>query len=292
MKLVQFYGPQGALKVGLLQGNVVRDLTLPGDGLTTTNAYCRCALAAGTDLAALVAGVAAARELPCWELAQVRLTLPFYPDEVWGCGVTYKKSMEFRAEELAEPENIYERVYSAARPEVFFKGTAARCSGPGETIGKRADSHFTAPEPELAVLVGAEGQVLGYTLANDVSAWDIERENALYLPQSKIYAKCCALGPYLVTPDEIPDPYAIAISCRIRRQGDIIFTGASSTANLKRRIPHLVSTVRSANVLPPLTAILTGTGIIVPEAAALAPGDVVEITGSGLGTLENVVEEV
>ncbi|HHY92767.1 MAG TPA: 2-keto-3-deoxy-D-arabinonate dehydratase, partial [Firmicutes bacterium] len=277
MQLAQFFTPSGELHVGTAQGTTLLDITLPDQGLVDVNAYCRRALAAGRELTIAVQTATAGQELPRWDLAQVRLTLPFYPDEVWGCGVTYKKSMEFRAEELAEPENIYERVYSAARPEVFFKATAARCSGPGEAIGKRADSRFTAPEPELAVLVGPEGQVLGYTLANDVSAWDIERENALYLPQSKIYAKCCALGPYLVTPDEITDPYAITLSCRIRRQRDIIFTGASSTANLRRRIPDLVAAVRRSNVLPPLTAILTGTGIIVPEEAALAVGDVVEI---------------
>jgi 2-dehydro-3-deoxy-D-arabinonate dehydratase len=225
-------------------------------------------------------------------LTEVRLTIPFFPDEVWGCGVTYKKSMEFRAKELVEPQNIYERVYTAARPEIFFKATAARCVGPGEPIGKRADSRFTAPEPELAVLVGPEGQVLGYTLANDVSAWDIERENALYLPQSKIYARCCALGPYLVTPEEVPDPYGIVIACRIWRKESMIFSAETSTGNLKRKIPELIAAVRRANVLPPLTAVLTGTGIIVPEEAALAAGDVVEITGSGLGTLVNVVEEV
>lgn len=293
MRLLQFYAPSSSLRVGLLtEDQTIVDITLPEQGLNNLNDYCRQALAAGKDLAGFVNTVTTGRTLPQLNLTEVRLTIPFFPDEVWGCGVTYKKSMEFRAKELVEPQNIYERVYTAARPEIFFKATAARCVGPGEPIGKRADSRFTAPEPELAVLVGPEGQVLGYTLANDVSAWDIERENALYLPQSKIYARCCALGPYLVTPEEVPDPYGIVIACRIWRKESMIFSAETSTGNLKRKIPELIAAVRRANVLPPLTAVLTGTGIIVPEEAALAAGDVVEITGSGLGTLVNVVEEV
>src|ERR1051326_4404845 len=133
--------------------------------------------------------------------------LPIYPPEVWGCGCTYETSASFRDAEHGTREGMYAYVYRADRPEIFFKGTVRVCVGPGQPIGIRADSSFTAPEPELAIVLGTRGNIVGYTLANDVSAWDIERENALYLPQSKVYDCCCALGPAIVTADELKDPY-------------------------------------------------------------------------------------
>ena len=155
---------------------------------------------------------AGAFEVVAWDdllagRAALRLTMPLTPPEVWGAGVTYRRSAEFRE----EGSGIYDKVYAADRPELFFKATASRCAGPGEPIGKRRDSTFTATEPELAIVVGGTGAILGFTVANDVSAWDIERENPLYLPQSKVYRGCFAFGPVIVTPDEIPDPYGLEI---------------------------------------------------------------------------------
>src|SRR5206468_6096669 len=123
------------------------------------------------------------------------LAIPIHPPEVWACGVTYKKSAEFRDEDTQTSKGIYDHVYFAKRPELFFKGTSSRCTGPNDFIGLRIDSVFTAVEPELAVLIDTRKKVLGYLVANDVSAWDIERENPLYLPQSKVFKGCCALGP-------------------------------------------------------------------------------------------------
>src|SRR5947208_2631091 len=142
---------------------------------------------------------------------------PIHPVEVWACGCTYETSASFRDAEHGTREGMYAYVYRNARPEIFFKGTARVCVGPGQPIGLRADSKFTAPEPELAVVLGSRGRILGYTLANDVSAWDIERENALYLPQSKMYTACCALGPLIVTPDELTNPYDLNMTCAITR---------------------------------------------------------------------------
>ena len=159
--------------------------------------------------------------------------------------------------------------------------------GAGERIGIRSDSKFTAPEPELAVLLGQGGEVLGYTLANDVSAWDIERENPLYLPQSKVYAGCCALGPWWVTPDELPDPYALEMTCTVRRGGAVIFEGGVSTSKLNRKIETLVEYLLRSNPVPAGSVLLTGTGIIAPHEAALAPGDVVSIRVPEIGVLEN-----
>src|SRR5215831_2915097 len=167
------------------------------------------------------------------ELAPV---LPIHPPEVWGCGCTYETSASFRDAEHGTREGMYAYVYREARPEVFFKGTTRVCVGPGEAIGIRCDSGFTAPEPELAVVIGPGNSIFGYTLANDVSAWDIERENALYLTQSKVYDRCCALGPVIVTPDEIEDIYALEMTCRITRGSEERFSGSVSISRLHRQL--------------------------------------------------------
>lgn len=215
--------------------------------------------------------------------------LPVYPPEVWACGCTYETSATFRDGELGTREGMYAHVYREPRPEIFFKGTARVCVGPYKGIGMRADSKFTAPEPELGVLLGKGGNVLGYMLANDVSAWDIERENALYLPQSKVYNCCCALGPVIVTTDELTDPYNLTITCAIERGGQKIFEGYVSTSKLHRKIETLVEYLCRANNVPAGSVMLTGTGIIVKEDAALAPGDTVSISAPEIGTLSNTV---
>jgi 2-dehydro-3-deoxy-D-arabinonate dehydratase len=218
--------------------------------------------------------------------------LPVEPAEVWACGCTYEMSASFRDAEHGTREGFYRHVFTAPRPEIFFKGTARVCVGPGGEIGIREDSKFTAPEPELAVLLGEKGTVLGYTLANDVSAWDIERENPLYLPQSKVYTGCCALGPWFVTPDELTDPYSLDMTCRIERAGQTIFEGGVSTSKLGRKIETLIEYLMKANEVPAGSVLLTGTGIIAPQSAALAEGDVVTIAASGIGTLSNTAAVV
>jgi 2-dehydro-3-deoxy-D-arabinonate dehydratase len=213
--------------------------------------------------------------------------LPIHPKEVWACGCTYEMSASFRDAEHGTREGFYAYVYKESRPETFFKGTSRVCVGPGQPIGIRADSRFTAPEPELAVILGAGGKILGYTLANDVSAWDIERENPLYLPQSKVYNACCALGPVIVTPEELTNPYSLAMTCTIRRKGAVTFDGAVNTSKLSRKIETLIEYLYRANTIPSGSVLCTGTGIIVTEAAALAPGDVVTIRVAEIGELSN-----
>jgi len=218
--------------------------------------------------------------------------LPIVPPEVWACGCTYEMSAAFRDAEHGTREGMYAYVYRQPRPEIFFKGTARVCVGPGQAIGIRADAHFTAPEPELALVLGGRGDIAGYTLANDVSAWDIERENALYLPQSKIYTACCALGPVIVTADDLPDPYHLEMTCTVTRGGRQLFSGSVSTARLHRKFESLIEYLRRANHTPAGTVLLTGTGIIVPEEAALAPGDVVAIGIPEIGELTNHAQTV
>jgi 2-dehydro-3-deoxy-D-arabinonate dehydratase len=226
------------------------------------------------------------------ELAQslretVDPVIPLQPREIWACGCTYESSASFRDAEHGSREGFYAYVYREPRPEIFFKGTARICVGPGQPIGIRADSRFTAPEPELAVVLGSKGKVLGYTLANDVSAWDIERENPLYLPQSKMYANSCAIGPVMVTVDELPDPYNLTISCTVSRNGQTIFSGETSTSKLNRKIETLIEYLLRSNPVPAGSVLLTGTGIIVTEQSALAAGDVVTIRVKEIGDLSN-----
>jgi 2-dehydro-3-deoxy-D-arabinonate dehydratase len=214
-----------------------------------------------------------------------QLTVPVTPPEVWGAGVTYRRSADFRE----EGTGFYDRVYTAERPELFFKASAWRCVGPGEAIGRRRDSSFTAAEPEIAIVLTRTGSILGYTLANDVSAWDIERDNPLYLPQSKVYNGCFAFGPVIVTPDEIPDPYALVLRCRVTRGGREVFAGEASTGQLKRRFEEIVSWLLRSNTIRTGSVLSTGTGIIQPMGAGLEAGDVVTLSCPELGELENPV---
>ena len=213
--------------------------------------------------------------------------IPISPKEVWACGCTYEASSSFRDAEHGTREGFYAHVYNSPRPEIFFKGTSRVCTGPDTNIGLRSDAKFTAPEPELAVVLGAGGKVVGYTIANDVSAWDIERENPLYLPQSKVYTACCAPGPVIVTADELTDPYSLDMRCVIQRGEQTIFDGSVNTSKIHRKIENMIEYLLRANPVPSGSVLLTGTGIIVTEESALAPGDVVTIEVSGIGTLRN-----
>jgi 2-dehydro-3-deoxy-D-arabinonate dehydratase len=300
MKLIQINEPGKGLLAARLHEGRVFPLIDEQKRLRTMLDLVEYATAVDLELAEAIEGLPVANPLDIrWDQIQVtpdprkiHLAVPIHPPEVWACGVTYKKSAEFRDGEIQTSKGIYDHVYSARRPELFFKGTASRCTGSGDFIGLRCDSSFTAVEPELAILLNSRKKVLGYMVANDVSAWDIERENPLYLPQSKVFKGCCALGPVLVTADEIPDPYVLAIRCEILRRGQIIFTGETSVGMMKRRIEELVDFLFLANPVPTGTVLLTGTGIIQTEDAALQEGDVVTITIPEIGTLTNIATRV
>jgi len=222
-------------------------------------------------------------------LVEAQPILPIDPPEVWGCGCTYETSASFRDAEHGTREGMYAHVYREARPEVFFKGTARHCVGSGDAIGIRPDSKFTAPEPELALVLGAGHSIFGLTIANDVSAWDIERENALYLTQSKVYDRCCALGPVIVSLADVADPYNLQMTCTVTRNGATLYHGEVNTSKLHRKLETLVEYLTRANNVPVGTVLLTGTGIIVPQEAALAPGDTVTISVPEIGDLINSV---
>ncbi len=272
---------EGGLLAAIFEGELAREVPS-----YTVADLVRRSEAEGVSLAQTTARLASHHPVP------QPPALPIVPPEVWACGCTYERSASFRDAEHGTTEGMYAYVYQQPRPEIFFKGTARVCVGSGQAIGIRADSRFTAPEPELALVLGSKGNIVGYTLANDVSAWDIERENALYLPQSKIYTACCALGPVIVTADDLPDPYNLEITCTITRNGQPRFSGSVSTAKLHRRFETLIGYLQRANRTPAGTVLLTGTGIIVPEDAALAPGDVVTIRIPEIGELTNHAQTI
>jgi 2-dehydro-3-deoxy-D-arabinonate dehydratase len=202
--------------------------------------------------------------------------------------VTYRRSEEARVEESGTPD-IYTRVYSAERPELFFKANARRVAGPEQPIAVRADSTWDVPEPELAVVVNSRAEIVGYTIANDVSSRSIEGDNPLYLPQAKVYASSCALGPGITPAWDVPDPYVLRMRMRIVRNSQVHWSGEASTADLKRRLDELVEYLFREDEFPDGVILSTGTALVPDAPFTLQEGDVVEIEIDGLGLLRNPV---
>jgi len=212
---------------------------------------------------------------------------PIDSQEVWAAGVTYQRSLEARADE-AISSDPYDRVYAAARPELFFKATPGRVRGPGETLFIRSDSTWDVPEPELAVVCNSRLEVVGYTIGNDVSSRSIEGENPLYLPQAKVFDGCCGLGPAVALAWEF-SPADRSIELEIRRRGSVIYRSATSTSAIRRAIPELLDYLGRDQRFQAGCVLLTGTGIVPPSDFTLEDGDVVAIRIDGLGLLENPI---
>ena len=216
---------------------------------------------------------------------------PLLNQEVWAAGVTYLRSRAARMEESKDAGggSFYDRVYDAERPELFFKSAAWRVRGPGQSIRVRRDSKWSVPEPELAAVINARGEIVGYTIGNDVSARDIEGENPLYLPQAKTYDGSCALGPALLVSDA-PMPAETRIALTINRGDDVVFAGETSVGHMKRTVEELASFLFRETSFPQGCVLLTGTGVVPPDDFTLASGDEVRIEISGIGVLTNCVE--
>ncbi len=208
--------------------------------------------------------------------------------EVWAAGVTYRRSEEARVEESGTPD-IYTKVYSADRPELFFKANPRRVSGPQEAVVVRTDSTWDVPEPELALVVNSRAQIVGYTIGNDVSSRSIEGDNPLYLPQAKVYSHSCALGPGITPAWQIDDPYALEMRMRILRGGGVHWSGEANTSDLKRRLADLVAYLFREDDFPDGVILSTGTALVPDSPFTLQHGDVVEIEIDQLGLLRNPV---
>ena len=217
------------------------------------------------------------------------LVAPIGTQEVWAAGVTYLRSRDARIDESKDAGGgtFYDRVYDAPRPEIFFKATPHRVVGQGAKVRIRSDSRWNVPEPEVALAINHEGRIFGYTIGNDMSSRDIEGENPLYLPQAKVYAACCGLGPGLVVRDPLPRETSIDIT--ITRDGASVFNGSTSLTQMKRNFEELAGYLFRDNAFPQGCYLLTGTGIIPPGEFTLHSGDNIRITVAGLGTLENIV---
>lgn len=221
------------------------------------------------------------------------LLAPMESQEVWAAGVTYYRSRIARMEEShnAGGGNFYDRVYAAVRPELFMKATAHRVAAPGTPVRIRRDSKWNVPEPELTLLISPAGNILGYTVGNDMSSRDIEGENPLYLPQAKVYDRSAAIGPAILVARETPPP-STAIKLKITRDGKVMFDDATSLKELKRKPEELVSYLYRETSFPRGSLLMTGTGLVPGDGFTLHPGDIVDITIDGIGTLSNTVEQL
>ena len=216
---------------------------------------------------------------------------PVDGQEVWAAGVTYAWSREARVRE-AVAKDIYVRVYDAERPELFWKSAPDKVVGPNEWVGLRGDSRWNVPEPELALVLNPDMQIVGYTVGNDVSSRDIEGENPLYLPQAKVYRHSCALGPVITLADQGVNPLDLSIHLAIRRAGSVAFEGQTSTAKIHRRLDDLGAYLGRYYDLPNGAVLLTGTGIVPGDDFTLQDGDEVEIEIESVGILRNPVRQM
>ena len=222
-------------------------------------------------------------------LDEITLLPPIDRQEVWAAGVTYKRSQVARMEESETGASHYDRVYTADRPELFFKATAQRVCGPGDPVRVRADSRWTVPEPELTLVVSPTKKVVGLTIGNDMSARDIEGENPLYLPQAKVYDQCCAIGPWILLPETPIEREKLKITLVIERNGKVINRDQTNAGQMARSFDELVGWLGREYELADGAMLLTGTGIVPPDDFTLEDGDDVSITIDGIGTLSNPV---
>jgi len=222
-------------------------------------------------------------------LDRVRLLTPVESQEVWAAGVTYLRSKEARMVESEFSASAYDRVYEAVRPEIFFKSMPQKVVSPGEPIGIRKDAKWNVPEPELALVLNSAGKIVGFTIGNDMSSRDIEGENLLYLPQAKIYKGSCAIGPSIVVGTTERDARQWTIHLDIRRGGKCVFNGEVSINQIKRQFNELAEYLFRSQDFPNGAVLLTGAGIVPEDTFTLEANDVVRITISGIGTLQNSV---
>lgn len=286
MHIVLYRPPGEAPRVGVLQEGRVS----PVEGVDSVADLLARPVAEIRDLVERAVDVTDDSAAPAVSAASdVRLLPPLDGrGEVWCSGVTYERSRGARAEESTQA-SVYDKVYVAERPELFLKSPAWRLVTDGEPIGIRADSGHDVPEPELAVVANARGEIVGFTVCNDVSSRSIEGENPLYIPQAKVFAGGCALAPGIRPAWEVSDPMDLSISIDIRRDGTSVFTGTTSTRQLTRKLEDLVDYLVRPNTFPDGAILATGTGIVPELDFRLEAGDEVDIEVEQVGRLRNRV---
>lgn len=229
-----------------------------------------------------------------YSVEELSLMVPIVAEEVWASGVTYERSRDARNYEATggklDATTFYDKIYEAERPEIFFKSTAARTVGPGQDVYIRSDSNWQIPEPELGLVINRDGEILGYTIGNDMSCRDIEGENPLYLPQAKMWKNSCSIGPAILLAESVEDPYNFDITCRIYRNDELKVEGKANTSQLKRKFDELIAFLIRDNEIFDGTVLLTGTCIIPSNDFTLLDGDQIEIEVSNIGVLKNSVK--
>lgn len=261
------------------------DLSAASDDLGSFTALARAANATGRSIDAVARARLDDADPLDSDVLYGERRRPVVAEEVWASGVTYRISEQAREAESGKPD-VYLDVYESERPELFLKATPSRTVGPDEDIGVRADSEWDVPEPELAVVVH-RGEVVGYTVGNDVSSRDIEGDNPLYLPQAKVFERCCSIGPCVASTETVPDPHDLSMSLTITRDGETLYEGSTSTNEMVHTCEELVDYLGRHNVLPETAVLLTGTGLVPSDDFTLEDGDEVTIDIEGIGELTN-----
>jgi 2-dehydro-3-deoxy-D-arabinonate dehydratase len=281
MHIFRFSGVQGS-RVGLDVDGKRYDLSAAAKEFTDISTW----LSLADPVAAVRNVMSTARSFPIF--GEIAYLPPVDEQEVWASGVTYLRSKSARMEESKHGADFYDKVYEAERPEIFFKATPVRVSGPGKPIRIRRDSTWNVPEPELALVLASSGTLAGFTIGNDMSSRSIEGENPLYLPQAKTYDGCCALGPGIALNDGSHQPRTIQMT--IRRNNETVYSGETSTGMMRRSLDELARYLFRELTFPKGVFLLTGTGIVPPDDFTLLRNDIVRIQIEGIGTLENPVE--
>ena len=284
MQLARYRGLDGAPAAGILADDRLLPLASSNGHTVTLSELLE------SDDPAVLAAALADRDAAPLSVDRHPLLAPIDRQEVWAAGVTYRRSRTARMEESADAGNYYDKVYTADRPELFFKASPHRVVGPGGAVRIRGDASWNVPEPELTLVLNSRLKLVGFTIGNDMSSRDIEGENPLYLPQAKVYDACCALGPAVTLAGDMPPTAEIGIRLNIHRSGQIAFAGETNAGQLARSFDDLIGYLGRDQTFPDGVFLLTGTGIVPDDDFTLKPGDEVEIAIDGIGVLRNPVE--
>lgn len=283
MQLAKYQTSSGQTCVGLVDGNQLWPLRLDGSQHRTLSDILEA------EQPSQAAESLVDRDGGPVPRAKVALLAPIDGQEVWAAGVTYKRSRSARMEESDAAAACYDRVYESARPELFLKATPHRVSGPGQALAIRSDSHWNVPEPELTLVLDSQLALVGCTVGNDMSSRDIEGDNPLYLPQAKVYDACCGLGPVITLIESMPPADQIGIALVVRRGSQPVFEGSARVSQMARSFDELIEWLGRDNSFPNGVMLMTGTGVVPDRQFSLQPGDTVDITIDGIGTLSNPV---
>ena len=283
MQLAKYRTSSGETGFGVLEGS--KSIVPLGDH-PSCDAANLFELLEADEIVATLTSLLASKDVPsAIAIEEVQLEAPLDGQEVWAAGVTYKRSKTARMEESAAAASCYDRVYASDRPELFFKATPNRVAGPGQPVRIRVDASWNVPEPELALVINSRKQLVGFTVGNDMSSRDIEGDNPLYLAQAKVYNQSCGLGPWITLSSAMPPRSEIGIQLQVFRNTERVFHGETHIEQMARSFEDLIGWLGRDNSFPAGAILLTGTGIVPENDFTLLPGDRIDISIDGIGTL-------